>query len=141
MTSCAVLFLLNLMSGKYILRIADEGYLVQKNISLAFLKCIGVKVELCMSEMEYPAMNKNTNFSCGFILYACAVLHYYAMNTCVFVRCPELRKGLNVFWTLTPSFFTIFKCIVLTSHPKRTIGQNTSNGFLKSYLSYILTEN
>ena len=46
LTSCAVLFLLNLMSGKYILRMADEGYLVQKNISLAFLKCIGVRVEL-----------------------------------------------------------------------------------------------
>jgi len=46
------------MSGKYILRIAEEGYLVQKNISLAFLKCIGVNVELCKSEMEYPEKTK-----------------------------------------------------------------------------------
>jgi len=61
------------MSGKYILRIAEEGYLVQKNISLAFLKCIGVNVELCKSEMEYPEKNKNTKllrsvFSFKFVL-------------------------------------------------------------------------
>ena len=58
LTSCAVLFLLNLMSGKYILRIAEDGYLVQKNISFAFLKCIGVNVELCKSEREYPKMKQ-----------------------------------------------------------------------------------
>ena len=52
LTSCAVLFLLNLMSGKYILRMAEEGYLVQKNINLAFLKCIGVSVELWASDRE-----------------------------------------------------------------------------------------
>lgn len=45
LTSCAVLFLLNLMSGKYILRTAEEGYLTQKNISFAFLRCIGVSVD------------------------------------------------------------------------------------------------
>ena len=45
MTSCAVLFLLNLMSGKYILRTAEDGYLTQKNISFAFLRCIGVSVD------------------------------------------------------------------------------------------------
>ena len=46
------------MSGKYILRIAEEGYLVQKNISLAFLKCMGVNVELCKSDMEYPEIKQ-----------------------------------------------------------------------------------
>lgn len=45
LTSCAVLFLLNLMSGKYILRTAEDGYLTQKNISFAFLRCIGVSVD------------------------------------------------------------------------------------------------
>lgn len=45
LTSCAVLFLLNLISGKYILRTAEDGYLTQKNISLAFLRCIGVNVD------------------------------------------------------------------------------------------------
>ena len=54
LTSWAVLFLLNLMSGKYILRMAEEGYLTQKNISFAFLRCMGVRVELCASEREYP---------------------------------------------------------------------------------------
>ena len=46
--------MLNLMSGKYILRMAEDGYLTQKNISLAFLKCIGVSVEFCVSEREKP---------------------------------------------------------------------------------------
>ena len=54
LTSWAVLFLLNLMSGKYILRMADEGYLTQKNINLAFRRCIGVSVEFCESVREYP---------------------------------------------------------------------------------------
>jgi len=45
LTSCAVLFLLNLMSGKYILRMAELGYRTQKNISLALRKCIGVRVD------------------------------------------------------------------------------------------------
>lgn len=40
-----MLFLLNLMSGKYILRTAEDGYLTQKNISFAFLRCIGVNVD------------------------------------------------------------------------------------------------
>ena len=52
LTSWAVLFLLNLMSGKYIFRMAEEGYLTQKNISLAFLRCIGVRVEFWESERE-----------------------------------------------------------------------------------------
>ena len=47
-----MLFLLNLMSGKYILRMAEEGYLTQKNISLAFLRCIGVRVEFWASDSE-----------------------------------------------------------------------------------------
>ena len=58
LTSCAVLFLLNLMSGKYIFKIAEEGYRTQKNISLAFLKCIGVNVEFCASDREYPPEKK-----------------------------------------------------------------------------------
>jgi len=33
------------MSGKYILRTAEDGYLTQKNISFAFLRCIGVSVD------------------------------------------------------------------------------------------------
>lgn len=45
LTSCAVLFLLNLMSGKYIFSMAELGYRTQKNISLAFRKCIGVRVD------------------------------------------------------------------------------------------------
>lgn len=45
LTSCAVLFLLNLMSGKYILRMDEDGYLTQKNISFAFLRCIGVSID------------------------------------------------------------------------------------------------
>ena len=49
LTNCAVLFLLNLMSGKYIFKMAEDGYRTQKNINLAFLKCIGVKVELVAS--------------------------------------------------------------------------------------------
>ena len=52
LTSCAVLFLLNLMSGKYIFRIADEGYRTQKNINLALRRCIGVSVELHESDSE-----------------------------------------------------------------------------------------
>lgn len=40
-----MLFLLNLMSGKYILRMDEDGYLTQKNISFAFLRCIGVSVD------------------------------------------------------------------------------------------------
>jgi hypothetical protein len=47
-----VLFLLNLMSGKYILRTADEGYRVQKNMSFALRRCIGVSVELHASDSE-----------------------------------------------------------------------------------------
>lgn len=47
LTSWAVLFLLNLMSGKYILSTAELGYRTQKNISLAFLRCIGVSVDEC----------------------------------------------------------------------------------------------
>jgi len=47
-----VLFLLNLMSGKYILRTAELGYRTQKNISLAFLRCIGVNVEECSGVKE-----------------------------------------------------------------------------------------
>ena len=45
LTSCAVLFLLNFMSGKYILRTDEDGYLTQKNINFAFLRCIGVNVD------------------------------------------------------------------------------------------------
>lgn len=47
LTSWAVLFLLNLMSGKYILRTAEDGYRTQKNMSLAFLRCMGVRVAEC----------------------------------------------------------------------------------------------
>ena len=68
LTSWAVLFLLNLMSGKYILRMAEEGYRTQKNISLAFLRCIGVRVEFCASANEYPkiifCLNKIFSVSC-----------------------------------------------------------------------------
>lgn len=39
------MFLLNFMSGKYIFRTAEDGYLTQKNISLAFLRCIGDNVD------------------------------------------------------------------------------------------------
>lgn len=39
--------MLNLMSGKYILRTAELGYRTQKNISFAFLRCIGVNVDEC----------------------------------------------------------------------------------------------
>merc|ERR1712018_946422 len=42
------------MSEKYIFRMAEEGYLTQKNISLGFLKCMGVRVEFWESEWEYP---------------------------------------------------------------------------------------
>lgn len=35
------------MSGKYIFRTAELGYRTQKNISLAFLRCIGVNVDEC----------------------------------------------------------------------------------------------
>lgn len=52
LTSWAVLFLLNLMSGKYIFRTAELGYLTQKNISLAFLRCIGVNVDECSAVKE-----------------------------------------------------------------------------------------
>lgn len=47
LTSWAVLFLLNLISGKYILRTAELGYRTQKNINFAFLRCIGVNVDDC----------------------------------------------------------------------------------------------
>ena len=47
-----MLFLLNLISGKYILRMAEDGYRVQKNISLALRRCIGVSVELHASDRE-----------------------------------------------------------------------------------------
>ena len=47
-----MLFLLNLMSGKYILRMADDGYLTQKNMSLALRRCMGVRVELHASDRE-----------------------------------------------------------------------------------------
>jgi hypothetical protein len=33
------------MSGKYILSTAELGYLTQKNMSLAFLRCMGVRVD------------------------------------------------------------------------------------------------
>ena len=42
------------MSGKYILRMAEDGYLTQKNINLAFLRCIGVRVEFWVSERGKP---------------------------------------------------------------------------------------
>lgn len=45
LTSWAVLFLLNLMSGKYILSTAELGYRTQKNISFALRRCIGVNVD------------------------------------------------------------------------------------------------
>lgn len=51
-TNCAVLFLLNLMSGKYILRTAELGYRTQKNINFAFLRCIGVRVDECSEVKE-----------------------------------------------------------------------------------------
>ena len=44
--------MLNLMSGKYILRMAEDGYRVQKNISFALRRCIGVSVELAASDSE-----------------------------------------------------------------------------------------
>lgn len=53
LTNCAVLFLLNLMSGKYIFNTAELGYLTQKNISFAFLRCIGVNVD------EFTALREN----------------------------------------------------------------------------------
>lgn len=52
LTNCAVLFLLNLMSGKYIFRTLEDGYLTQKNISLAFLRCMGVNVDDCTAVKE-----------------------------------------------------------------------------------------
>lgn len=52
LTSCAVLFLLNLMSGKYILSTEDEGYRTQKNMSLALRRCIGVNVDECTEVKE-----------------------------------------------------------------------------------------
>ena len=58
MTNCAVLFLLNLMSGKYILRMAEDGYRTQKNINLALRKCIGVKVALVASPPGKPSKQK-----------------------------------------------------------------------------------
>lgn len=45
LTSWAVLFLLNLMSGKYIFSTAELGYRTQKNISFALRRCIGVRVD------------------------------------------------------------------------------------------------
>lgn len=45
LTNWAVLFLLNLMSGKYILSTAELGYRTQKNISFALRRCIGVNVD------------------------------------------------------------------------------------------------
>jgi len=33
---------------------ADDGYRTQKNISFAFLRCIGVSVAFCESDSEYP---------------------------------------------------------------------------------------
>ena len=42
------------MSGKYIFKIAEDGYLTQKNINLAFRKCIGVRVALVASPMLKP---------------------------------------------------------------------------------------
>lgn len=52
LTNWAVLFLLNLMSGKYILRTAELGYRTQKNMSFAFLRCIGVSVDECSEVKE-----------------------------------------------------------------------------------------
>ncbi|KAH0568030.1 hypothetical protein KQX54_017825 [Cotesia glomerata] len=43
------------MSGKYIFRTAEDGYLTQKNISLAFLRCIGVNVDDCTVVKEITA--------------------------------------------------------------------------------------
>lgn len=62
LTSCAVLFLLNLMSGKYILRTAEDGYLTQKNISFAFLRCIGVSVDefTVVKEISCTCVSYNT---------------------------------------------------------------------------------
>ncbi|EFA13479.2 Mariner Mos1 transposase-like Protein [Tribolium castaneum] len=52
LTSWAVLFLLNLISGKYIFSTAELGYRTQKNINFAFLRCIGVSVDECSGVKE-----------------------------------------------------------------------------------------
>lgn len=52
-TNCAVLFLLNFISGKYIFSTCELGYLTQKNISFAFLRCIGVNVAECIEVKEF----------------------------------------------------------------------------------------
>ncbi|KAI4493794.1 hypothetical protein M0804_001970 [Polistes exclamans] len=77
LTSCAVLFLLNLISGKYILRTAEDGYLTQKNISFAFLRCIGVSVDeyTVVKEISYASFSydtcvhkyKRNRTNCGYI--------------------------------------------------------------------------
>ena len=58
LTSCAVLFLLNLISGKKVLSTDDEGYLTKKNMSFALRRCIGVSVLECAVVKE-----ENLNFN------------------------------------------------------------------------------
>ena len=95
LTSCAVLFLLNLMSGKYIFKIAEEGYRVQKNINFAFLKCIGVNVELCKSDMEYPENETKThNWKKCF----CSKKSFlYFISNCVFVWLTQSSRKVLMF--------------------------------------------
>ena len=90
LTSCAVLFLLNLMSGKYIFKIAEEGYRVQKNINFAFLKCIGVNVELCKSDMEYPENETKThNWKNVFVVKSVFFISYLIVFLFDWHRAPE----------------------------------------------------
>lgn len=88
LTSCAVLFLLNLMSGKYIFSTDDDGYLVQKNISLAFRRCIGVNVELFTVVKEIFCVLKKKKKKKAF---TCIILK---LNIC-FLCCNSLRYQIG----------------------------------------------
>jgi len=65
LTSWAVLFLLNLISGKNVLRTDDDGYLTKKNINFAFLRCMGVRVlEYAAKFPEKAALERGKNWKC-----------------------------------------------------------------------------
>lgn len=72
-TNCAVLFLLNFISGKYIFSTCELGYLTQKNISFAFLRCIGVNVAECIVVKELTALNCWKYFDCCFIQFILSI--------------------------------------------------------------------
>ena len=93
------------MSGKYILRIAEEGYLVQKNISFAFLKCIGVNVELCKSEREYPeTKQKHKVVEKSFFILICIAITIY--NVFVFLFDVQ-SSGKALMFLDDKSFFSL----------------------------------